>query len=90
VPTSTLTSKGQITLPIEVRKRLGVVPGDRIEFTFQTDGSVKVENRRLRPLSELAGIFGKPDRPLTLEAMDEAIMETVSRRFREATARDEE
>jgi antitoxin PrlF len=30
--TSRVTSKGQITLPLEVRKRLGIGPGDEVEF----------------------------------------------------------
>lgn len=33
--TSTLSSKGQITLPIEVRERLGLKQGDRVEFIFE-------------------------------------------------------
>ncbi len=32
MPTAKITSKGQITLPQEVRKRLGIGPGDSVEF----------------------------------------------------------
>ena len=35
MPTSTLSSKGQITLPLEVRHRLGLKQGDRVEFVFE-------------------------------------------------------
>jgi AbrB family looped-hinge helix DNA binding protein len=35
MPTSTISSKGQITLPIEVRRRLGLKEGDRVEFVFE-------------------------------------------------------
>ena len=80
MPHSTLTSKGQITLPIEVRKRLLLKPGDRVNFTFQPDGSVRLETKKL-PFEQLIGILGKPDRPLTLEAMEQAIEETVRRRY---------
>jgi antitoxin PrlF len=31
-PTSTISSKGQITLPLEIRRRLGLKEGDRVEF----------------------------------------------------------
>ena len=41
----TLTSKGQITIPNQVRKHLGLRTGDRIEFRPQPDGTVI-----LRPL----------------------------------------
>jgi antitoxin PrlF len=34
-PTSTISSKGQVTVPIEVRQRLGLREGDRVEFVFE-------------------------------------------------------
>ena len=34
-PSSTISSKGQITVPIEVRRRLGLKEGDRVEFVFE-------------------------------------------------------
>ena len=39
---STLTSKGQITLPIELRRRWDLKPGDRLDFTLEVDGRVVV------------------------------------------------
>jgi antitoxin PrlF len=33
-PSSTISSKGQITVPLEVRKHLGLKPGDRVEFVL--------------------------------------------------------
>jgi antitoxin PrlF len=37
---SRISSKGQITVPLEVRKRLGVKPGDRVEFVFEDSHTV--------------------------------------------------
>jgi AbrB family looped-hinge helix DNA binding protein len=37
---STLTSKGQITLPVELRRRWDLKPGDQIDFSLQEDGRV--------------------------------------------------
>lgn len=34
-PSSTISSKGQVTIPVEVRHRLGLNEGDRIEFVFE-------------------------------------------------------
>lgn len=73
MPTATLTSKGQLTLPKRVRERLGLHRGDRIEFLIEEDGTV-----RLRPLAlsvrELAGILSVPRHgATTLEEMDEGI-----------------
>ena len=42
MPTSTITSKGQITIPKEVRSHLGVAPGDRLDFAIGQDGSVRI------------------------------------------------
>ena len=37
---STLTSKGQITLPVELRRRWDLRPGDSIDFCLEEDGRV--------------------------------------------------
>ena len=72
MPVATLTSKGQITLPVELRERLRLVAGDRVSFDEQSDGSYL-----LRPLKgdirRLKGIVPKPARPVTGEAMDRAL-----------------
>lgn len=39
-PSSTISSKGQVTVPIEVRRRLGLKEGDRVEFVFENDRTV--------------------------------------------------
>ncbi len=40
---ATVSSKGQVTLPRELRKRLGIQRGSRIRFTIPASGAVKVE-----------------------------------------------
>lgn len=37
---STLTSKGQTTIPKEIRDSLGLQPGQRMTFTLMPDGTV--------------------------------------------------
>jgi AbrB family looped-hinge helix DNA binding protein len=39
-PSSTVSSKGQVTVPIEVRHRLGLKQGDRVEFVFEEGRTV--------------------------------------------------
>lgn len=56
MPQARITSKGQITIPREVRVRLGVEPGDALEFRF--DGErLEVRPVRRRRLREFRGIF---------------------------------
>ena len=45
MPSSTLTSKGQVTLPVEIRRKLGLKPGDRLYFDIQDDGLIRVDPR---------------------------------------------
>ena len=40
--TVTLTSKGQITLPVELRRSWNLKKGDQLDFTLRKDGSVHV------------------------------------------------
>lgn len=69
---ATITSKGQITIPKEVRDALHLRAGDRLDFVVQADGTVRV-----LPITgsvkRLKGLLPKPPRPLTLDEMDAAI-----------------
>jgi AbrB family looped-hinge helix DNA binding protein len=50
---STVTSKGQTTIPREVRQAVGLTAGDRIHYTVLEDGTiiVRVKNRGVRDLA---------------------------------------
>jgi AbrB family looped-hinge helix DNA binding protein len=72
MPSSTVTSKGQLTLPKEVRERLGVRQGDRVEFRTDRSGRVWVEPAT-QDLMRLRGMFGPVERARTQEELDEAI-----------------
>jgi len=39
-PSSTISSKGQVTVPIEVRHRLGLKTGDRVDFVYEDGRTV--------------------------------------------------
>jgi AbrB family looped-hinge helix DNA binding protein len=68
-----ITSKGQTTIPQEVRDSLGLRSGDRIEFIVVEGGAMMIPKNR--PVSSLFGILGKPPAGAgaTLEDFDEAI-----------------
>lgn len=44
--TSTVTTKGQVTIPVELRKRLGLRPGDQVGFVVEDDGVRLVRRER--------------------------------------------
>jgi len=67
---STITSKGQVTIPAALRKRLGLKEGDRVEF-LEEDGRVTV--RRVENNVESAFGLVKARRTVSLEAMEAAI-----------------
>jgi len=56
---STISSKGQITVPIEIRKRLGLAPGDRVEFVVEDDRTViRPARSEVNPFEKFIGIAG--------------------------------
>ncbi len=72
MPISTVTSKGQTTIPAPIREFLHLSAGDRIEFIAQNDGRVLLVPATL-DANDLKGILPRPKTPVTLEAMRNAI-----------------
>ncbi len=70
--TATLTSKGQITIPVEVRHELQVDTGDRVEFIQIAPGRYEFVAAN-RSITELKGMFGKPAKPVSIDDMNRAI-----------------
>jgi antitoxin PrlF len=70
---ATLTSKGQITIPAQVRTALGVDAGDRIEFveTGKRQFAIVPANRSVRELKGMLRV--KRNKPVSIEEMNEAI-----------------
>jgi len=78
--TSTLTSKGQITVPKEIRDHLKLRTGQRLEFQVAADGRV-VMRPRSRDVRDLKGIVQTSRRKtVSVEEMNEAIAQGFSRR----------
>ena len=73
MPTSTLTTKGQITLPKTVREHLHLDTGDRVDFRIDDDGRVELRRAGVR-LEVLRGILARRKaRAVSVEEMDDAI-----------------
>jgi antitoxin PrlF len=72
--TATLTSKGQITIPADVRRALNVQTGDRVEFVQVESGRFELV-AATRSVRELKGMLGKPARTLSIADMNRVIAE---------------
>ncbi|NMF63176.1 AbrB/MazE/SpoVT family DNA-binding domain-containing protein [Brasilonema octagenarum] len=70
---ATITSKGQTTIPKEIREKLNLRPGDRIHFIIEPDGKVYIQPVNIQ-VEELSGILHKAERKaVSIEEMNEAI-----------------
>ena len=76
---ATLTSKGQVTIPLSVRRKLGLDAGDRVEFVELAPGEFA-----LKPATEdvraLKGMIQRPVSPVSIDAMNAAIKHRGGRR----------
>jgi antitoxin PrlF len=78
VPTSTVTSKGQITIPVQVRHALGLSSGDRIEFVEVGKGEFNIV-AATRSVKELKGMLRvKGAKPVSIEEMNRTIARRAS------------
>jgi AbrB family looped-hinge helix DNA binding protein len=70
--TATLTSKGQITIPVEVRNALQIDAGDRVEFVHIAPGRYEFV-AATREVTALKGMFGPTSKTVSIETMNAAI-----------------
>jgi AbrB family looped-hinge helix DNA binding protein len=74
--TSTITSKGTVTIPAKLRKLNNLKPKDKISLSAQ-DNKIVIE--RIPNISELAGIFTNPKvKPITQKEMDKLTEQMLS------------
>lgn len=70
--TAKITSKGQVTIPQQVRKDMGAVAGDRLDFVRMEDGNYAVVLAG-QSVKSLKGVIPRPKKPVSLEDMQAAI-----------------
>lgn len=77
---ATITSKGQTTIPKEIRDHLKLHPGDRIDFIIEREGRVVIEPSTV-DVKELEGILHKPGKKaVSVEDMNQAIRKRFGKR----------
>jgi AbrB family looped-hinge helix DNA binding protein len=70
--TATLTSKGQITIPLDVRHRLKLDAGARVEFIEAADGDFLIRPA-VADVRSIKGLLRRPAKPVSIEDMKRAI-----------------
>jgi antitoxin PrlF len=70
---ATVTSKGQVTIPVDVRNQPGLAAGDRIEFILNDETGRFEVAPATRSVTALKGIIRKPAKPVSAEDMNAAI-----------------
>ena len=71
---STITSKGQTTIPRDIRKKLNLITGDNIEYYVNNDNSITLVHSDL-DIANLYGFMKKPNRTISVEDMNKIISE---------------
>ena len=72
------SSKGQVTVPVEVRRLIGLEAGGKIQFQTDADGKVYIQAKK-RSIKSLKGLVARPSSPVDVDA---AIAAAVLRRNR--------
>lgn len=74
MPTATITSKGQITIPKAVREQLELRPGDRVDFVMENEESVLLRKASLS-IEKLQGVLYRPGmRRVAVAEMKRAVL----------------
>jgi len=78
MPSATISSKGQVTIPKAVREALGVGAGDRIAFEMREDGVAEVRPATVDVMT-LSGIIQPKVRGVTIQRMKHEIAKAAAR-----------
>ncbi len=82
---ATITSKGQVTVPKNIRDQLNITAGTQLDFTLNNDGTISVRPLNRTALS-IVGILKRPgQKAVTIEQMNDTIAEAASERYQQAT-----
>ena len=77
---STITSKGQMTIPKPIRDRFRLRAGDRVDFVVEDNRIVMIPAKL--HIRDIVGLLPSPSRAFTIEEMDDAIQEAVAEKYR--------
>ena len=76
--TTTVTQKGQTTIPVSIRRRLGIKPNTKIVFELKSNNEASI-----KPVVDFFTMKGsiKSDKPFDIQAMEKAVEDAIVNRY---------
>ncbi|KKQ67304.1 MAG: Transcriptional regulator, AbrB family [Candidatus Daviesbacteria bacterium GW2011_GWA2_38_24] len=76
--TSSVTQKGQATIPAPIRKKLGIKPNTKIVFELKSDNEASI-----KPVTDFFSLKGsvKSDKPFDIDAMEKAVTDAIINKY---------
>lgn len=79
---STISAKGQTTIPVQVQKSLNLKSGDKLQYIIKLDGSVKLLPKTLS-IKDIMGVLPNPQKIASLEEINEAASRAVAKKYQQ-------
>lgn len=79
--TATMTTKGQLTVPADIRVKFGLRAGEKVDFTVNAAGDL-VLRPRTGDIRALRGLIAYDGPPISIETINAAIGEAGAETFR--------
>ncbi|MBN1465985.1 AbrB/MazE/SpoVT family DNA-binding domain-containing protein [candidate division KSB1 bacterium] len=81
---ATVTSKGQVTLPLVIRELLNIEPGDRVDFSYDKELNKVILTPRNKKNDQVRGLLSHyaKDKPVTDDEMRDAIGKYIAEKFK--------
>ena len=79
---ATMTSKGQLTVPAEVRRTLGLMRGDKVAFVIDDGGAVELRAPHYPDVASLRGAAGTLPRPMSWEQVEQTVADERAEAYR--------
>ncbi|MCP9291064.1 AbrB/MazE/SpoVT family DNA-binding domain-containing protein [Gracilimonas sediminicola] len=82
MPTATITSKGQVTIPKKIRDELGLKPGDKVNFEVDKQGNLNVSKKKYSIDDTYGMLHRENQKSYTVEEMDEKLTEYFKKKYK--------
>lgn len=77
-----VTSKGQVTIPKEIREKLHLNPGDKLLFEETKQGEIKISTPK-KPIQDLRGILHRPGREAkSVEEINKGVTKYLKEKYK--------